>query len=72
MYEGQGRAVGTGDQGDRILVNAYLGTIERANRDHAYLSSSLGGESHFTSRASQEEITTELTGHSVSRLIGRE
>jgi hypothetical protein len=45
--------VGAGDQGDGILIDGNLGSVERANGDHAGLSSNVGMESDLALRLSQ-------------------
>src|SRR5271165_78872 len=45
--------IGAGDEGDGIFVDDDLGPIERANGDHACVSSSLGIESRRAPRLSQ-------------------
>jgi hypothetical protein len=45
--------VGAYDQGDGTLIDGDLGSVERANSDHAGLSSSVGRESDLALRLSQ-------------------
>src|ERR1700737_5124972 len=45
--------VGAGDQGDGILIDGNLGSVERANGDHAGLSSNAGMESDVALRLLQ-------------------
>jgi hypothetical protein len=45
--------VGAGDEGDGLFIDVDLGSVERANGDHASLSSNVGMESDLALRLSQ-------------------
>src|SRR5207248_7982481 len=63
--------VGAGESGDGVLIDGDLGSVERANGDHAGLSSKIGQGAHCTPPAKSSRNTSELTGSAVGRLIVR-